>query len=116
MEAGEHCLDVYSQGRFITPEGGVVGVFGAIKPEPEQPAIDLPEETELSMEDIFNSVSNGLMKMDFDDDDDVKLDTGYGTPAKKKKKKKGVEIEYDPDSDSTTVRRKHKRGDDDWGW
>ena len=38
MEAGEHCLDVYSQGRFITPEGGVVGVFGAIKLEPEQPA------------------------------------------------------------------------------
>ena len=24
--------------------------------------------------------------------------------------------EYEPDSDSTTVRRKHKRGDDDWGW
>ena len=35
---------------------------------------------------------------------------------KKNKKKKGIEIEYDPDSDSTMVRRKHKRGDDDWGW
>ena len=82
-------------------------------PEPE-PTI---EDQELSMEDIFNSVSSGLLKMsDYDDDDESRLDTGYSKPSRKKKKKKGVEIEYDPDSDSTTVRRKHKRGDDDWGW
>ncbi len=91
-------------------------------PEPEpvrvQPETipELPDDQELSMEDIFNSVSSGLMKMDFDDDDDIRLDNDYGKPSKKKKKKKGIEIEYDPDSDSTTVRRKHKRGDDDWGW
>lgn len=28
MEKGEHALSVYSQGRFITPVNGVVGVFG----------------------------------------------------------------------------------------
>lgn len=87
--------------------------------EPEPVAEEEPEveEQELSMEDIFNSVSNGLMKMsDYEDDDDGRMDIGYSKPSKKKKKKKGVEIEYDPDSDSTTVRRKHKRGDDDWGW
>ena len=84
---------------------------------PEEPVLDLPEDQELSMEDIFNSVSSGLMKMsDYDDDDDLKMDSGYSKPSKKKKKKKGIEIEYDPDSDSTMVRRKHKRGDDDWGW
>lgn len=89
-----------------------------IEPEPAaEPVAEYPEEPELSMEDIFNSVSSGLMKMsDYDDEDDMKMDAGYGKPSKKKKKKKGVEIEYDPDSDSTTVRRKHKRGDDDWGW
>lgn len=87
------------------------------EPEPAPAPVEIPEEPELSMEDIFNSVSNGLMKMsDYDDDDDMKMDTEYSKPAKKKKKKKGIEIEYDPDSDSTTVRRKHKRGDDDWGW
>ena len=89
-----------------------------IEPEPEPVAEPEPEveEQELSMEDIFNSVSNGLMKMEFDEEDDSRLDVGYGKPSKKKKKKKGIEIEYDPDSDSTTVRRRHKRGDDAWGW
>ncbi|MBQ4512937.1 MAG: transcription termination/antitermination protein NusA [Anaerolineaceae bacterium] len=87
------------------------------EPEPVAEAEPEVEEQELSMEDIFNSVSNGLMKMsDYEDDDDSRMDIGYSKPSKKKKKKKGVEIEYDPDSDSTTVRRKHKRGDDDWGW
>ena len=93
------------------------------EPAPEQevkePEIiyDIPEDQELSMEDIFNSVSSGLMKMsDYDDEEDSKMDASYNKPSKKKKKKKGIEIEYDPDSDSTMVRRKHKRGDDDWGW
>lgn len=92
------------------------------EPEPEEekpaePAAEEPEQ-ELSMEDIFNSVSSGLLKMkDYEDEDESgKIDIDYGKPAKKKKKKKGIEIEYDPDSDSTMVRRKHKRGDDDWGW
>ena len=86
------------------------------EPEPEV-TYDIPEDQELSMEDIFNSVSSGLMKMsDYDDDEDGKMDAPYSKPSKKKKKKKGIEIEYDPDSDSTMVRRKHKRGDDDWGW
>ena len=102
----------------IEPEP-VVEPEPVAEPEPveEVPTFDIPEDQELSMEDIFNSVSNGLMKMsDYDEDDELKLDPGYGKPSKKKKKKKGIEIEYDPDSDSTTVRRKHKRGDDDWGW
>ena len=89
------------------------------EPEEKEPEItyDIPEDQELSMEDIFNSVSSGLMKMsDYDDEEDSKMDAPYGKLSKKKKKKKGIEIEYDPDSDSTMVRRKHKRGDDDWGW
>ena len=78
--------------------------------EPE-PASDEPEP---SMEEIFSNAS--LRMSDYEDEDDNRIDIEYTKPAKKKKKKKGVEIEYDPDSDSTTIRRKHKRGDDDWGW
>ena len=85
-----------------------------VEPEPVETPAELPEEPELSMEDIFNSAS--IKMADYDVDDDIRIDVDYSKPAKKKKKKKGIEIEYDPDSDSTTVRRKHKRGDDDWGW
>ncbi len=82
--------------------------------EPEQPAVEEVPETEMTMDELFNSVQ---IEPTFSDDDELPMDTGYDKPARKsKKKKKGVEIEYDPDSDSTTVRRKHKRGDDDWGW
>ena len=105
----------------VAEEEPVIEPEPAAEPEPEPvettPTFDIPEDQELSMEDIFNSVSSGLMKMsDYDEEDELKLDPGYSMPSKKKKKKKGIEIEYDPDSDSTTVRRKHKRGDDDWGW
>ena len=86
----------------------------AAEPEPVETPIELPEEPELSMEEIFNSAS--IKMADYDVEDDTRIDVEYSKPAKKKKKKKGIEIEYDPDSDSTTVRRKHKRGDDDWGW
>ena len=86
----------------------------AAEPEPAEAPVETPEEPELSMEDIFNSAS--IKMADYDVEDDIRLDVDYSKPSKKKKKKKGIEIEYDPDSDSTTVRRKHKRGDDDWGW
>ncbi len=52
----------------------------------------------------------------YEEDEEMPGDD-YSKPGKKgKKNKKGREIEYDPESGSTTVRRKHKRGDDDWGW
>ena len=47
MDAGEHLLGVYSQGRFVTPGDGIVGVFETVEhpaeepasePEPQQPA------------------------------------------------------------------------------
>ena len=42
MQPGRHRLDVYSQGRFITTEGGVIGVFG--EEEAEQPNEELEPE------------------------------------------------------------------------
>ena len=38
MSPGEHRLEVYSQGRFITPEGGVAGVFGTAEQSAGEPA------------------------------------------------------------------------------
>ena len=89
------------------------------EPEPEQPEEkpeEQVEEPEPSMAEIFENASTMLHAKDYEEEDSGRFDTDYGKQSKKKKKKKGVEIEYDPDSDSTTVRRKHKRGDDDWGW
>ena len=50
MQPGTHRLDVYSQGRFITPEGGVIGVFG--EEEPEQPKEEPEAETTPAAEEL----------------------------------------------------------------
>ncbi len=85
--------------------------------EPEPAAEEPAEEQEMSMEDIFNSVQSDLSSMSGYEEDEEMPGDDYSKPGKKgKKNKKGREIEYDPESGSTTVRRKHKRGDDDWGW
>ncbi len=100
------------------------------EPEPAAEAVEEPaaesepaaeteaaEEPEMSMEDIFNSVQSDLSSMNGYEEDEELPGDDYSKPGKKgKKNKKGREIEYDPESGSTTVRRKHKRGDDDWGW
>ena len=88
------------------------------EPEPveEVPFIDVPESDleNRPMDEWFNSIHTDMIKdEDYDDEDGQE---SYDKPSKKKKKKKGVQMEYDPDSDSMMVRRKHKRGDDDWGW
>ena len=45
-------------------------------------------------------------------------DNEDSSKAKKKGKKKGkhVVVTYDPDRDMTVVKKKHKRGANDWGW
>ncbi len=85
--------------------------------EPEPVAEPVEEESEMSMEEIFNSVQSDLNSMTGYEEEEDLVSDDYSKPGKKgKKNKKGREIEYDPDSGSTMIRRKHKRGDDDWGW
>lgn len=49
---------------------------------------------------------------DFDEEDEE--DEGDGKRKKKKKKKKYVQMEYDPEKDVMIVKRKRKRGGEDW--
>jgi N utilization substance protein A len=49
-----------------------------------------------------------------DEDEEYRDRKGQPSKRKKKKKKKFVEMEYDPDKDVVIVRKKHKRGDDEW--
>jgi hypothetical protein len=48
---------------------------------------------------------------------ELEEDEGDSKKGKKKKKKgRQIEIVYDPDHDTTIVHKKHKRGDDLFGW
>lgn len=70
-------------------------------------------EKEPSLEELFTlrpEVLDASAILDEDDMDDT------GKTKKKGKKNKHVVVTYDPDRDMTVVRKKHKRGGDDWGW
>ncbi len=69
------------------------------------------EESELSFEEMFKLESQKIHEKNFEEEE---FDDKSDKDAKKKKKRKFQEIEYDPDLDMTLVKRKHKRGDDDW--
>ena len=80
----------------------------------ETPTEETESEEEVSFDDLFKLIP---VVSDIDYGDDF-ADSSAESDRKKKKKgrKKNTEIEYDPDSDSTVVRKKHRRGDEDWGW
>ncbi len=80
----------------------------------ETPREESEAEEEVSFDDLFKLIP---VVSDIDYGDDF-ADSSAESDRKKKKKgrKKNTEIEYDPDSDSTVVRKKHRRGDEDWGW
>jgi len=69
------------------------------------------EEPELSFEEMFKIESQKVNDKNFEEEE---FEDKSDKDAKKKKKRKYQEIEYDPDLDMTLVKRKHKRGDDDW--
>ncbi len=71
-----------------------------------------PKENELSFEEMFKIETQKITGKTFEDDE---LDESTDKDGKKKKKRKFQEIEYDPDRDMTLVKKKHKRGDADWG-
>ena len=75
--------------------------------EPEE------EEQELSFEEMFKLETQKISNKTFEDDE---FEDATDKDGKKKKKRKYQEIEYDPDLDMTLVKKKHKRGDEEWGW
>lgn len=84
-----------------------------VEVEEETPAPETEPEQELSFEEMFNLESQKISTKAFSEED---FDESEEKDSKKKKKRKYQEIEYDPDLDVTLVKKKHKRGDEDWGW
>ncbi len=97
-------------------EGEIVEAVEAIKET--EPAEEIAEETEAeaevepSLEDLFKWSPE---KMDIEtvvaDDEEAETE---GDKKKKKKKKKYVALEFDPDRDTTIVKKKRKRGGEEW--
>jgi N utilization substance protein A len=97
-------------------EGEIVEAVEAIKET--EPAEEIAEETEEeaevepSLEDLFKWSPE---KMDIEtvvaDDEEAETE---GDKKKKKKKKKYVALEFDPDRDTTIVKKKRKRGGEEW--
>jgi len=97
-------------------EGEIVEVVEAItETEPAEEIVEETEEeaeVEPSLEDLFKWSPE---KMDIEtvvaDDEEAETE---GDKKKKKKKKKYVALEFDPDRDTTIVKKKRKRGGEEW--
>ena len=77
-------------------------------------AAESDSDEDVSFDDLFKLIP---VTSEIDYSEDFGEVSGDSDRKKKKKgRRKNTEIEYDPDSDSTVVRKKHRRGDEDWGW
>ncbi|HPH95399.1 MAG TPA: transcription termination factor NusA [Anaerolineaceae bacterium] len=123
VEPVKETLEVEAPAVVEQPVGPVVeeAVVEGEKPVEPQPVemvepAPVVEETEEESRQIFDELFTLRVEPQAVAADDEDEDESGSKPStgKKKKKKKSVEITYDPDSDSTLVRRKHKRGDDNW--
>jgi hypothetical protein len=79
---------------------------------------ELSEDSDFVKDDVSLDELFALKEMfqtgDADEDEDEEEPSGKKKKGKKKKKKH-VEIEYDEDLGEVIARKKHKRGDDDYG-
>jgi N utilization substance protein A len=85
--------------------------------ETEEETTEEPQE-EMSFDEMFKISTDEFDHEEVDSVDDAEEDDDdEESPGKKKKKKtkKFRELEYDPDRDITIAKKKHKRGEDDWG-
>lgn len=82
---------------------------------PEAGAVEEPVAEEVTFDELFTlrpEVITDIIPAE-DEEEDV---AGKGEKKKGKKKgKKHVEIEYDPEAGRTFVKKKHKRGGEEWG-
>lgn len=74
------------------------------------------DEQDLTFEELFKlKPAIGLPDENIEEEEESESsDPAQSKKKKKKKKRHFTEIEYDPDEDRTVVRKKHKRGDDEW--
>lgn len=80
-----------------------------------EPAIGeaVEEETPASLDEIF-ALKPEIFDVEFSESTFEDEEEDSSDKKKKKKKKKFVEMEYDPDTDAMIVKRKRKRGEEDW--
>ncbi len=86
-----------------------------LEAEEEEDEEEEEEEEEASFDELFSLKSAEVVApAEFEEEEE---EDATGKKKKKgKRKKKHVEVEYDPERDMTLVRKKHKRGDEGWGW
>jgi N utilization substance protein A len=83
------------------------------KPIQEPEAAEVEEETPVSLDEIF-ALKPEIFDVEFSETSFEDEEEEGSDKKKKKKKKKFVEMEYDPDRDAMIVKRKRKRGEEDW--
>lgn len=87
------------------------------EPVAETDVVEEPEaEEDVDFEEIFEISLDGLdFNENYDDRDEDDDDDDSDKKRRGKKGRKNVKLEYDPDRGETVVKRKHKRGDNEWG-
>ena len=86
----------------------------AVEAETEEEEEEEEEEKQPSLDEIF-TLKPETFDFDLEEMEEEEEEEGKsGKKKRKKKKKKYVEMEYDPEQDVMIVRRKRKRGSDDW--
>jgi transcription termination/antitermination protein NusA len=80
----------------------------------EPAAVEEQVEEEPSFDELFALKPELVEPVEFEEEEEDD-ETKKGKKGKKKKKKH-VEVEYDPERDMTLVRKKHKRGGEEWDW
>ncbi len=95
-------------------EAAPAEVVAAVAAPGEAPEAEAAETAEPSLEELFRLETALADDVPLEDEEEEELPEKKGKKKKKKKKKKYVEVEYDPDEDMMIVRRKRKRGGEDF--
>ena len=96
-------------------------VIGEAELAPAAPVAEavtqIVEEEETTFDELF-TLRPDIVEEEAvgDEEDEEGATSAKGKKKGKKKAKQRVEIEYDPEADLTIVRKKHKRGADEWEW
>jgi transcription termination/antitermination protein NusA len=130
VEAIEAVAEAVGEGQTleeVAGEAAIIEVAEEQAPEVEVPQLVEPEEAEAeeevsetveeeeeelpaTLDEIFALKPEVLDMVDAGEEDEEE-EPGR---KKKKRKKKFIEMEYDPEKDVTVVKKKRKRGGDDW--
>ena len=100
----------------ITAPAEVAGPVEAHPGELEPVATELALAVAGETEETMATLDQFFIKPEELATAELEEEEGDSKKGKKKKKSRQVEIVYDPDHDTTIVHKKHKRGDDLFGW